>query len=215
MNEKYKNLNVPEGFEFPELDENGRLISNRPLYPVEISKMVKLEGYPKKHKLTLELGLSCRQQNSDAYFSACHSYGWVRNDVLRGGIAGLEIFKHFPEVPIEFHRLHLCDLEGTPLHAHENGVYFLERINPAFKPSKLHCRFTHEKALKTVERHFGASISELKEIIKADNTVMGDHLYLEPTEVCDAIIKALSPKWKLEAEKCLKWLFENSSKGKN
>lgn len=85
-------------------------------------KDVKEDG--KNAVLRVELSLSDDRGNGEFRFSLTAYCETPRGRMLYGGACHGEILRHFSNLA-PFARLHLCDTEGAPLYAVENGFYML------------------------------------------------------------------------------------------
>lgn len=77
--------------------------------------------------IKIRLSDECKNGHQDFSLTATFwEVGKARNDrnMTKGGCCHDEILKHRPDLQI-FANLHLCDFLGIPMHAVENGFYFL------------------------------------------------------------------------------------------
>lgn len=104
--------------------------------------------------IKIRLNDECKNGHQDFSITATYwEKGVKRTDRnASGGACGDKVAKSFPEFDI-FNRLHLCDYLGTPMHAIDNGFYFLQSgfsntpiDNPNFKTEFCkHYRVTPEQ----------------------------------------------------------------------
>lgn len=83
-------------------------------------------GYRVPRVFRVEGGLHYIKGNSSPYFTltyTAHRVGFP-NQCESGGAGDDEILKHFPRFA-DLAALHLCDINGSPMHAVENGWYWL------------------------------------------------------------------------------------------
>lgn len=110
-------------------------------------KIIEYEGRPAK--LTVEYGLYYTHGNSKPYFGISGKLHFLdkKGGDMYGQITSI-IFEHFPELE-QFYKLHLSDVDGMPMHAIENGWYFLGKTEYSpYDRNALakHLRITPEEA---------------------------------------------------------------------
>lgn len=107
-------------------------------------------------------GLHYITGNKAPYFSLTY------DETKRGrfeacGAGHVEILKHFPQFA-DLAALHLCDIDGAPMHALENGFYHLGGTKwqgPDFGAVARHFRITETEA-ENLARHIFKSPDEAK-----------------------------------------------------
>ncbi len=78
--------------------------------------------------INIQLADDCKNGHQDfSITGSIYEKGKPMSDryCITSGAIGDEITKNFPEYAI-FNRLHLCDYEGIPMYAVENGFYHLK-----------------------------------------------------------------------------------------
>lgn len=108
--------------------------------PVLATKVFNEDGRTKK--ITVHGGLSMHKGNRAPYFSITGDIdvktvngGWKEES---GGCIHGEIRKHFPEKFDDLIALHLSDIDGLPMHAVENGWYWLAGAVPGNFGERFH-----------------------------------------------------------------------------
>lgn len=122
-----------------------------------------------------------------------------------------DILRCAPELGV-FVKLHLSDLNGVPMHAIENGLYYIQLYHKAvlrelkgLKPEKSFYGledYDSKKLMEVIERHFRADHNELAKVLAATTR---DDVFI--------IVEELKPRWEKESEVALKLLesFNNES----
>jgi hypothetical protein len=100
-----------------------------------------IPSHTKAYRLTIKVegGLQYLRGNSAPYFSLTadiHRKGHP-NQCQSGGCCHDLILKHFPKFA-DLAALHLCDMDGTPMHGTSNGWYNLAAVLPEFAGQKYH-----------------------------------------------------------------------------
>lgn len=109
-----------------------------------------------------------------------------------------DILKHFPELK-DFVSMHLSDIDGKPMHAIENGWYWLcsslgigeyKDSDPikSFKVFCDHCRITEHQG------------KDIQETIKTTLEIKKDNQIIEAKKRWVEICTAMFPRWKKEAD---------------
>ena len=143
---------------------------------MEISKQFKeKEGKINKTK-TIKVTIEVSKSNWE-YFSTTFEISW-RNRVECCGAGAEYIRKHFGNQFDDALALHLSDTDGTPLHALENGFYYLQ--NP------------DEFPIQVTANHFRISTEEAEEL----RSLSKDQL--------SQWIEHRKPTWKHEADELRK-----------
>ncbi len=114
-------------------------------------KLVKTKNGVTYH-ITIKLADECKNGHNDFSITAnAYEAGKPTTDryMVGGGAMGDTLAKLFPELSI-FNDLHLCDVNGAPMYAIENGFYFIQNEQ---KHIKSHFRVNDKEAeiLKTAE----------------------------------------------------------------
>ena len=130
-------------------------------------------------------GIGLVRTNHD-YFSACES-GKLRSVLGQNSYAKLYN---------AIKPLHLSNEEGLPMHAVENGFYYIECI----KGNKDNTDHKFDKL--TVAKHFRINEKEAKELINK----------IESKEDMVNYIESQKPRWKKEADKALNVIQEVNAK---
>lgn len=93
-------------------------------------------------------GLHYIKGNHSPYFSLTYEETTRRGEFEAGGAGHEEILRRFPRFA-DLASLHLCDLDGAPMHAMENGFYHLggtKWCGPNFSAVANHFRITEGEA---------------------------------------------------------------------
>jgi hypothetical protein len=149
-------------------------------------------------------GLHYIKGNSAPYFSLTadvHRQGFP-NQYWSGGAMHDEILKRFPRFS-DLAALHLCDIDGAPMHAAANGLYWIAgalgglgrryhggNSTPAKSPTE--CR-------AVAMRHFRCTESELDSLIVALSKAEPD----AHESAVAAFADGLRDRWKAEALACI------------
>jgi hypothetical protein len=149
-----------------------------------------------RYHITVTADLPWRRGNKAPYFSLTAS-GKDRGSEF-GGCCHDEILKHWPDLkPLA--DLHLSDIDGSPMHAVENGFYHLGGTHwerPKFDVAASHFRITEADARQLVTDLFGDSYSPT-----------GGFLSKGAAEAAKAKLAAWvetqRPRWKREAEEAI------------
>ena len=135
----------------------------------------------KDQKLRLNLGL---EKTNYVYFNFTMDV-YERGRDVGGGAAHDTMIKILPELKKHID-LHLSDINGVPLHAVENGFYYLKN------PNKYN--------VQVVADHFRISTSEASKLqkgVKKEELTKNDIiLFVEQQKI----------RWKKEADNAIKWI---------
>jgi len=114
-------------------------------------KLVKTKKGVTYH-ITIKLADECKNGHNDFSITAnAYEAGKPTIDkyCVGGGAMGDELAVLFPELSI-FNDLHLCDVNGAPMYAIENGFYFIQKEQKHIK-SHFRVNDTEAEILKTAE----------------------------------------------------------------
>lgn len=112
-----------------------------------------------RYHITATAKLSWHKGNAKPHFSLTAT-GQDHGSEF-GGCCHNEILKHWPDLK-SLADLHLSDVDGTPMHALENGFYWLGGTHwqkPDFKVAANHFRISESEARNLVDKLFGNSFS--------------------------------------------------------
>lgn len=170
--------------------------------PILASRVIKRSYNKWDSVFTVYGGLHYIKGNSAPYFSlTCweHRKGFPSQD--EGGGADHEsILKFFPRFA-DLAALHLSDIDGAPMHAIENGFYWLAGAGDGFG-QRYHGGSgsdakTPDQCLRIFADQCRVSMEEARQILetvsKAENK----------KEALTSIMDAMRPRWKAEAEACI------------
>jgi len=151
-------------------------------------------------KLVIEYGLSWLRGNRLPYFSVTGSlYAPDRPGGLRKlqscGCLHDDILRLAPDMA-DIVALHLCDIDGAPMHALENGFFWLGGTHwqkPDFSIAASHFRISETEARALADSLFGASFSPTAGFLS-------QHEAKTAKARLAAWVEAQRPRWKAEAD---------------
>lgn len=166
-------------------------------------------GYDKPLRLEVRGGLHFIKANKSPHFSITGDITkpWpCRDNFIAGGCLHEEIQKHFPNRFSDLIALHLSNLEGEPMHAAANGLYWLAgaeagthdhfgqryhggNSTPAKSPAE--CLSIGARLLRVSEDEALALLSRMRS-------------HGDPREVIKAYAEEQRPRWKAEADAAIK-----------
>lgn len=186
------------------------------------------DGYRVPRAFKVEGGLHYIRGNNAPYFSLTYTahHKDFPNQCYSGGAGHDEILKHFPRFA-DLAALHLCDIDGVPMHAVENGWYILagalgglgERYHagnaqyhfpitpPTGKPWQTteYRAPTADECLAMFARHCRIDIPEARRIRDTVKHAadLRDTAKIHPREILRQELNAMRPRWKAEADACI------------
>ena len=129
---------------------------------------------PNKEKIQISFGLSWLKGNSAPYFSITATIYEKRANgrlvYIAGGCCHDDILAARPDMA-DIVALHLCDIDGAPMYALENGFYHLggtKHARPNYIYAASHFRITEGEARQLVRDLFGDSFSETAGFLSQD-----------------------------------------------
>jgi hypothetical protein len=137
-------------------------------------------------------GLNYIRGNSKPYFSVTYS------DRDLGGCCHELILEKHPDLA-DLVALHLSDIDGQPMHALENGFYWLGGTHwqrPDYAIAAKHFRISEQMARQLVRDYFGMSFSETASFLSKAAAAKAKTKLAE-------WVDAQGPRWKAEAETCI------------
>ena len=149
--------------------------------------------YPDGTIRTIYGGLCYIKRNNYPYFSITNDDGADHKNIL----------KWFPEYQ-DLIDLHLSNIDGVPMYAYENGIFFFwSSVDGHLGEKFANDGFSFDKNLKFLADHLRIPIDMAKEIRRK---VVAEY---EPGGVrhkkrfCE-IVNSMKPRWKIEALNCIK-----------
>jgi len=144
-------------------------------------------------------GLHYLKGNSLPHFSLTYEEGRRgAHDCEMCGAAHNEILKRWPDLA-DLAAMHLSDIDGQPMHAVENGLYWLGGTHwqrPDYAIAAKHFRISEQMARQLVRDYFGMSFSETAGFLSKGEAAKAKAKLAEWVE-------AQGPRWKSEAEACI------------
>lgn len=130
-----------------------------------------------------------------------------------------EIEKRWPGRFSDLIALHLSDIDGAPMHAAENGWYYLTGTDPLFFSERYYLKKNDkddpENARRALGEHLRVSPEEVAAILNTVRAAMAPALALHEhrmipwsdvraagKEAFRALVEAMRPRWKAEADAC-------------
>ena len=181
---------------------------------------VNIDGY-KNAKVVAKVGLHMIRGNGRPYFSlTCGIYESGRD--VGGGAAHELILKLFPNLkPLA--DLHLSDVDGVPMHAAENGLYYVQHLIPgcsgygplasSFADPGYGQKRSDEECIQIMADHFRISLNEARGLLAAlifhaESVSQYKRVYEGGTKPVVKAAMALwvesqKPRWKAEADKAI------------
>lgn len=163
--------------------------------------------------LIVEGGLHMIRGNHAPYFSltyTAHRQGH-RNQCESGGAGHELILQLYPELQ-DLADLHLSDIDGVPMHAEANGFYWLAGatggLGETYHGGNAQPIKTEQECLAIFARYLRIDMNEAYAIRSAVRRAYvtadeGDENKQARAELA-AIIEPMYPRWKAEAEACIK-----------
>lgn len=181
---------------------------------------VNIDGY-KNAKVVAKGGVHMIRGNSKPYFSlTCDIYEGGRD--VGGGAAHELIVKLFPHLkPLA--DLHMSNIDGEPMHAAENGLYYIQHMIPGamgcdpfasgFADQGYGKKRSDEECIQIMADHFRISLNEARALLvalifHAESVSHYKRVYeggAKPVvKAAMAIwVEAQKPRWKAEADKAI------------
>jgi hypothetical protein len=173
----------------------------------------------RKYRITAKGGLHHLRGNARPYFSITadidrwSSYRWQEDS---GGCLHDDILKHWPELA-DLVALHLSDDDGVPMHAAENGWYFMAGALPEIGVQYHLGSGEHAKSptecLQVFAKHVRIKLDEAAalrdELVKVIDAVphygrVYERAAIRPAkEALKAWCEQQRPRWKAEAQACV------------
>jgi len=152
-----------------------------------------------KEAIKIEYGLRWLRGNRSAYFSVTADIREYRNGhvgrEIAGGCCHDEVLKACPAMA-DLVALHLCDANGAPLHAIENGFYWLgshpeyQRLD--YTKASAHLRVAQADLESIIPNMFGHSFSLYAGFLSEGERSKAKARFSE-------YVDSLRPRWKQEA----------------
>jgi hypothetical protein len=143
-------------------------------------KHIKFKG--PKNSYVLNIGLN---KTNHIYFAFTLDVLNSRGRYIGGGADHETMLKVFPELS-KYINLHLSAETGVPMHAVDNGFYYLQ--NP------------HQYGRDVVAKHFRISKGDAGKLQKEVKSGEMDK------EGLASYVKSQMPRWKKEAQQCIHWM---------
>jgi hypothetical protein len=166
-------------------------------------------------------GLHYLRGNSKPHFSLTIA-SWVRGREDMFGCAHDEILKIWPSLkPLA--DLHLSDIDGVPMHAAENGLYYVQHLIPgcsgygplasSFADPGYGQKRSDEECIQIMADHFRISLNEARGLLAAlifhaESVSQYKRVYeggakpvVKAAVAC--WVEAQKPRWKAEADKAI------------
>lgn len=176
--------------------------------PLLAMKILPVRGKNYRLVFKVEGGLNYLRGNRKPHFSitvTSHRKGFP-NQCWSGGADHEAILKHYPKFA-DIVALHLSDIDGVPMHAVENGWYWLAGALPGNAGEKYHGGQgkPEDECLEILARHLrisNAAALMLRDMIaKASENEWG---WIHAKQVFEAHVENQYRRWKAEAEACIK-----------
>lgn len=162
-------------------------------------------------KIQAKGGLHYLRGNTAPYFSLTMA-SWEKTANGRWveatfGAVHDEILKHWPELA-DLAALHLSDIEGVPMHALENGLYFLgSGWEASYRKAA-----TPDERMAIVARHFRISVQHVRDELvpllgdgwTEGGGFLGDGYKAQAKAQLAAWIEARRDLWRFHSESCIK-----------
>ena len=157
-----------------------------------------LINLPHKESIKISYGLSWLKGNRAPYFSVTADLYEKRANGravhIGGGCCHKDILKARPGMA-DIVALHLCDIDGAPMHDLENGFYHMGGFKdapPKFERAASHFRISQDEARELAKILFGDSFSIHAGFLSKDAAIEGKALL-------GAWIDSQRPRWAREA----------------
>lgn len=164
--------------------------------------------------MTVYGGLHYIRGNRQPYFSLT---SWTRTVLGRdigGGANHEEILRHFPQFK-DLAKLHLSDIDGTPMHAAANALYWLDGAMSGVLGTEYHggngsVQKTPYECYQIFREHLRVGHDQYVYLNKVINGLRELYLSDGPKTTLRAVTKELEffvemqkPRWKKEADACI------------
>lgn len=164
----------------------------------------------KKHNFQVFGGLHYRKGNRKPYFTITGDLYQGRTWIA-GGCLHEEIERHFPGRFTDLIALHLSDIDGVPMYAAGNGLYWLAALDPSGNGFGEHYHGGNREfgntsraaCLKIALEHFRCTESDILPVLDKLAGLWFTGQREARQKVCADFADTFRDKWKMEAEACI------------
>lgn len=157
-----------------------------------------------RSQLVVHFGLHYLRGNASPYFSVT-AIEYAGGREIAGGRMRDLVLEKFPELR-DIVALYLADLDGAPMHAEENGFWWVQGMlaNPATGPvPEQTAKRSAKRCLQNLCEHARVSEQEARRIVGAVGTAFRTGGKNSARSVFRAWIDAQRPRWKREAREVI------------